>query len=314
MNVVYKKWNPDEGLEEVQAKIYTGVSGLPARPEDIKPRNIQRGEDSTRYVLTKEGDPLAYITSWIHDDNPEEGGIGYPWSLPDCPGEAKEKVFDELFTYLKKEKKLKKINTGIVLTSKIAKDQIKFFEKRGFKETERAYRYSSDLDVGKMASKKLEGKAASLTSRPATMDDIDLLTEVALSDDQLKRAFPDEDGFRNYFENRVLKDGHAVLVLDGDKVVAASAALKLKPDGLFLFGDEERVLMRFTAIRPGYNYAWKRLVLEIAKEVKNAGWEDTPIRVGFGFSTEGAVASGVAGIQPELDEFELFMAYQVEAK
>ena len=32
MNVVYKKWNPDEKLEEAQAKIYTGVSGLPARP------------------------------------------------------------------------------------------------------------------------------------------------------------------------------------------------------------------------------------------------------------------------------------------
>ncbi|MHA1964503.1 MAG: hypothetical protein ACXACG_01460 [Candidatus Thorarchaeota archaeon] len=312
MNVVYKKWNPDEKLEEVQAKIYTGVSGLPARPEEIKPRNIQRGEDSTRYALTKKGDPLAYVTSWLSDENPEQGGIGYPWSLPDCPSEAKEKIFNELFTHLKKEKKLKDIRTGIVLTSKIAKDQIKFFEERGFKEVERAYRYSKDLDVEKMASKKLEGKLAKLASRPATKDDVDLLIEVALSDPQLKRAFPDEEGFRNYFETRVLEDGNAVLILDGDKVVAASAALKLKPDGLFLFGDEERVLMRFTAIRPGYNYAWKRLVVEIAKVVKTAGWKDIPIRVGFGFSTEGAVASGMAGILPEMEEFELFMSYKVE--
>lgn len=312
MNVVYKKWNPDEKLEEAQAKIYTGVSGLPARPEEIKPRNNERGVDSTRYALTKEGEPLAYVTSWLSDENPEQGGIGYPWSLPDCPPEAREKIFDELFTHLKNDKKLKDIRTGIVLTSKIAKEQLKFFKERGFKEVERAYRYTKDLDVEKMASKKLEGKAAKLTSRAATKDDVDLLIEVALSDQQLKRAFPDEDGFRNYFEGRVLKDGHAVLVLDGDKVVAASAALKLKPDGLFLFGDEERILMRFTAIRPGYNYAWKRLVVEIAKEVKNAGWKDTPIRVGFGFSTEGAVASGMAGILPEMEEFEIFMSYVVE--
>lgn len=312
MNIVYKKWNPDEKLEEAQAKIYTGVSGLPARPEEIKPRNIQRGEDSTRYVLTKEGEPLAYVTSWISDENPTEGGIGYPWSFPECPPEAKEKIFNELFTHLKEDKNLKDIRTGIVLSSKIAKDQIKFFEEKGFKEVERAYRYSKDLDIEKMASKKVEGKAAKLTSRPATREDIDLLIDVALSDPQLNRAFPNEDGFRAYFENRVLKDGHAVLVLDGDKVVAASAPLKMNPNGVFLLGDEERTLMRFIAIRPGYSYAWKRLVVEIAKEVKKAGWTKTPLRLSFGFSTEGAIASGIAGMSPEMEEFELFMKYEVE--
>ena len=314
LNVVYKKWNPDEKLEEAQAKIYTGVSGLPARPDQIKPRNIERGEDSTRYALTKDGEPLAYVTSWISDDTPGQGGIGYPWSLPDCPSEAKEKIFNELFTHLKTDKKLTDIRTAIVLTSKIAEEQIKFFEKKGFKEDERAYRFTKDLDVEEMASKKFEGKAVELTSRQATKDDVDLLIDVALSDPQLRRAFPNEEGFRNYFENRVLKDGHAVLLLDGDKVVAASAALKLDPDGVFLFGDEERILMRFTAIRPGYNYAWKRLVAEVAKEVKSAGWSDIPIRVGFGFSNNSAVASGMAGILSEMNEFELFMKYTVEKK
>ena len=314
MNVVYKNWNPDDGLEEVQATIYTGVSGLPARPEEIKPRNIQRGENATRYALTKEGEPLAYVTSWIHDDNPTEGGIGYPWSLKDCPAEAKEKIFDELFTHLKEEKKLKEINTGIVVTSKIVKDQVKFFEKRGFEEYERAYRYTKDLDVEKLASKKLEGKYAELKSRIATKDDVDALVEVSLSDPQLRRAFPDEEAFKNYFENRVLEQGNAVMLLDGDKVVAASAALKLKPDGIFLFGEDERILMRFTAIRPGYRYAWKRLVVEVAKDVKNSGWKDIPIRVGFGFSTNGAIASGMAGIETDLEEFEIFMKYKVDAK
>ena len=308
MNVIYKKWNPDEGLEEIQAKIYTGVSGLPARPEDIKPRNIHRGEDATRYVLSKDGEALAYVTSWVNNENPEQGGIGYPWSFPECPADAKDKIFDELYTHLKKEKKLKEIRTGIVLTSKIAGEQIEFFEKRGFKEVERAYQFNRDLAVEELAKKNLEGKAASLTSRIATSDDIDLLVELTLSDQQLKNAFPDEEGFRNYFENRVLKDGHAVLVFDGDKAVAASAALRLEPDGSILLGDEERIIMRFTAIRPGYNHAWERLVVEFAKEMKNAGWSDIPIRIRFGFNAEGAVASGLAGITPELNEYEIFMA------
>jgi len=308
VNVIYKKWNPDEGLEEIQAKIYTGVSGLPARPEDIKPRNIHRGEDATRYVLSKDGEALAYVTSWVNNENPEQGGIGYPWSFPECPADAKDKIFDELYTHLKKEKKLKEIRTGIVLTSKIAGEQIEFFEKRGFKEVERAYQFNRDLAVEELAKKNLEGKAASLTSRIATSDDIDLLVELTLSDQQLKNAFPDEEGFRNYFENRVLKDGHAVLVFDGDKAVAASAALRLEPDGSILLGDEERIIMRFTAIRPGYNHAWERLVVEFAKEMKNAGWSDIPIRIRFGFNAEGAVASGLAGITPELNEYEIFMA------
>lgn len=312
MKVVYKKWNPDDGLEEVQAKIYTDVSGLPARAEEIKPRNIERGEDSTRYALTKDGEPLAYVTSWINDENPSEGGIGYPWSMKDCPEEAKLKIFDELFTHLKKEKKLEEINTGIVLTSKIAKDQVKFFKERGFEEHERAYRYTKDLDVEKLASKKLDGKYAKLKSKIATKDDVDALIEVSMSDPQLRRAFPDEEQWKNYFENRVMEQGNAIMLLEGDKVVAASAALKLKPDGVFLFGEEERILMRFTAIRPGYRYAWKRLAVEIAKDVKNSGNQDTQMRVGFGFSSNAAIASGIAGIDSDLEEFEIFMKYKVK--
>ncbi len=312
MNIIYKKWNPDEKLEEVQAKIYTEVSGLPARPEEIKPRNIQRGEDSTRYVLSKEGEPLAYVTSWINDENPTEGGIGYPWSMKDCPEEAKLKIFDELFTHLKEEKKLKEINTGIVLNSKIYKDQIKFFKERGFEEYERAYRYLKDLDVEELAKKKLEGKPAKLKSRIATKDDVDALIEICLADPQLKRAFPDEEGFRNYFENRVLPQGNAIMILDGDTLVAASAALKMEPRGSFLIGDEERYIMRFTAIRPGYRYAWTRLAVEIAKDMKNSGIKDIPLRVGFGFSSDGAIATGVAGIDSNLDEFEIFMKYKVK--
>ena len=40
MKVKYMKWESGQGLEEVQAKIYTEVSGLPARAEQIGPRNV----------------------------------------------------------------------------------------------------------------------------------------------------------------------------------------------------------------------------------------------------------------------------------
>jgi len=58
MIVKYKKWESGKGLEEIQANIYTEISGLPAQAERIGPRNDERGEDATRYALTEDGKPL----------------------------------------------------------------------------------------------------------------------------------------------------------------------------------------------------------------------------------------------------------------
>ncbi len=314
MKVNYKKWESGQGLEEIQANIYTEVSGLPARAEEIGPRNDRRGKEATRYALTEDGKPLAYITSSISDSEPGRAHIGYPWSLPDCSEETKDILFNELMSDLYSRDDVTEIRTGVVLNSKTKKDQIKYFMKRGFIENERVFRYHADLDVVETSKKKIEGKSSEYKSKVATEDDVNTLVELCLSDDSINRAFPDAEAFGNYFRNRVLKDGHCVMLYDGDKVIAASAPLRHKPDGQFLSGDEERIIMRFTATSPGYSFVWDRLVAEIAKECKSAGWTDLPIRAGFGYRAEGAVAIGLAKMTSNLEPFEIFFVHKAEKK
>ena len=62
--------------------------------------------------------------------------------------------------------------------------------------------------------------------------------------------------------------------------------------------------MRFTAIRPGYDYAWPRLLVEMAKECKKAGWKDIPIQVESWVSGNSAAIAGLAEIRSELTDFE----------
>ena len=312
MKIVYKNWEPDQGLEDAQEKIYTTVSGLAAQAEQIRARNIERGNEATKYALTKEGEPLAYVTSYEYRDDTNRVGIGYPWSMEDCPTEAKEKIFNELMEHLKAKDDVGEIRTSVVLASKIKDEMVEFFEKNGFTEVERGFRYTTDLDVVETSKSKITGQAESLTGRVATEEDIDVLYEVSMADDFTKGAFPNEEAWRAYFKDRVLKDGHAVIVFDGDKAVAASAPLRYKPDGVFLSGDEERIIMRFTSIRTGYSDLWHRLVVEVAKECKSAGWTDIPIRVGYGYTASGPAAIGLAQLKPEIEAYDIGFAFKKE--
>ena len=167
------------------------------------------------------------------------------------------------------------------------------------------------MDVKETAKLKASDEAAGFSSRVATEKDIDSLVEVCLADQYLRGAFPSEEAFREYFKDRVLKDGHAVMVFDGDKIIAATAPLRFQPDGAFLTGDEERFIMRFTAVRPGYEFAWQRLVIELAKECESSGMTDIPIRTGIGFTAQGAAAVGMAMIRPEIQEYQIGYALRL---
>lgn len=314
MKVQYKKWESGKGLEDIQAKIYTEVSGLQARAEQIAPRNDDRGSDATRYALTEDGKPLAYVTSATGGDEPWRGFIGYPWSMKDCPSEVKDKIFDELLDHVYSIDGVKQVRTAVVEGSKTKKEQIKYFKEKGFVEAERYFTYSKDLDIEKSAAidikKKFEGKEAELTSRVATEEDIPALVELCLADPNLRRAFPTDEAFSAYFKDRVLKDGHCVMLFDGDELVSASAPLKFAPDGNILQGDEERYIMRFTAARSGYEFAWNRLTIELAKECKASGMTDLPLRTWFGFRAQGAAAIGLANMNPDIELTEIFYVHQ----
>ncbi|MFX1508871.1 MAG: hypothetical protein ACFFBR_01060 [Promethearchaeota archaeon] len=307
MKIVYRHWEPDQGLEDIQAKIYTEASGLPVRAEQIRARNMSRDPKMTRYALKENGDPLAYITS--RDSTSEKGRtyIGYPWTMPGAPPDVQAKLFDDLFAFLKKRKETEEIATTVVLSAKIAKQQLAYWQEKGFEEDERLYRYLLDFTVKEIGSWKLGKELTTLTSREATNKDLKYLYEISKLDPTLSGEFQTEEARESYFKDRVLKDGHAVLLFDKEKVIAASAPLKIEPDQLFLIADEPRVIMRFTAIRPGYQYAWKRLVVEIAKEMKTAGWSDIPLRTNFFFSTNAPIAINFAEMRPELQMFEIIL-------
>lgn len=312
MDVKYKKWKSGEGLEEVQARIYTEVSGIPARAEEIGPRNDERGTEASRYAFSKEGEPLAYITSLVSDEALGRIHIGYPWSLPNCPVEVKDKLLSDIITHYKGQETTKQIRTSVVLASKTKDAQIEFFEKRGFVEDEKAYRFAKDYDIVKTSKLELSGSEANLKCKIATDDDLDTLIELTKADPYMSQAFPNDDAYVPYFKDRVLKDGHAVILYDGDKAVAASAPLLFKPDGRLLDGDEDKVIMRFTSLLPGYTYAWSRLLVEVAKEAKKAGLKDYPIRAMFGFLSRGSVVGGMARIEPDFEEVETFFVLRDE--
>ena len=312
MKVVCKKWNTDDGLEDIQAKIYTEASGLPAQGWQIRDRNIQRGEDATRYALTEDGKPLAYVTSSVSDSEPGRANIGFPWTMPDCPPEVQKKLFKEQFEYLRNRDDIDRITTGIVLRSKIKDKQDKFFRELGFSDHETYYQYSVDFDVKETANKEVKGKAAKLRAKSATEGDIDLLVDLCMADEQLREAFTNREGFVSYFKDRVFPTRAPIILFDGDAAVGATAPLRTSPDNVNIPADSERIILRFRALKPGYDYAWERLLVELAKDCKEAGWTDVPILSSFGFSAEGPEAEAIVRMKPGFTAYEKFLIYRKE--
>ncbi|MHA2427997.1 MAG: hypothetical protein ACXADB_08240 [Candidatus Hermodarchaeia archaeon] len=313
MKVIYRHYEPAQNLEEIRAKIYTTASGLPATADLIRLQAMNSDPKLMRFAFTEKDEPLAYISASGSDSQPWTIGMGYPWALPGCPSNVQEKIFKDLVNYIKENEKIHEIVTGVALTSKIADEHIRFFTEKGFTEKERVFFYALDYDVTEVSGWKLTKDIRSLSSRVATKKDVNRLIEVCMSDPNTRNAFPTKEAWESYFKDRVLKDGHAVMVFKGDQVVAASAPLRFKPDGIFLRGKEERTIMRFRAVRPGYRAAWKRLLIELAKETVAAGWTDLPLREQIFFSTNELTAPILAEQHPDIEEAQIILSYQPQS-
>ena len=313
MKVNYRHYEPEQKLEEIRAEIYTAASGLPASPDIIRVQAQNSDPKLMRFAFTDKDEPLAYISASGSDTQPWTIGMGYPWALPGCPPAVQEKLFKDLVSYITENDKIQEIVTGVSLTSKIADEHIRFFEKHGFTEKERVYLYALDYDVSEVSGWKLTKELRAFRSRVATKKDVDRLIEVCQSDPNTRNAFPTQEAWKSYFEDRVLKDGHAVMVFEGDQVVAASAPLRFKPDGIFLRGKDERIILRFRAVRPGFQAAWKRLLIEIAKEAVAAGWTDLPLREQIFFSTNQLTAPILAHQHPDIEETQIILSYKPQS-
>ena len=201
--------------------------------------------------------------------------------------------------------KTKEIRSVFVLNPEITKTQFEFMKKKEFEIEEYIFRYHLDYDVKEITNWKLDEQEQQLTSRQASDNDLNLLMEIANADTELRNEWNTEDDMKSYFTDRVLKDGHAILLFDDEKIIAASAALRFNPNGLHLLGDEERIVMRITAIRPEYPHAWKRLVYEIGKECEKVGWTDIPLRIQSYYTSNSTIAIGIQTVKQNWRAWEV---------
>lgn len=266
MKIVYRYYEPNQGLEEIQARLFNQATNGNATAEQIQNRYETEQTDPrfVRYAFTEEGEPLAYCQARIEEN--QSIAIGYPWAIPDCPTEVQEKLFDELLQYIKRSNP-KEIHYWLNVNWK---DQIEFFRKKGFIRSISGFAY--DFDVNQLSQKRID---QTFSTRIATDDDLNTLLEIAKVDKDLKRVFT-EKGFISYFKDKVLYDGHCVLTFKDNLVVSATAPLREWPDKR---KDDKFMILRFTATRPSFFKSWKTLLIAVAKECVTAGWTDLSLRV-----------------------------------
>jgi hypothetical protein len=110
----------------------------------------------------------------------------------------------------------------------------------------------------------------------------------------------------DYFTNKVLADGHAVLVFKDEKIVCASAPLRDTDQE-----ENDHIFLRFAATRKGYETAWRMLITGIAKECVSAGseWTSYPLQVHVEADSERAniIKSLKPKIKPSYDFYVLLL-------
>lgn len=312
MKVVYRHYEHNQGLEEQQAKVYMEVSGLPANAEEIKRRfkGEERDPQSARYVLTEDGQLLAYVqtSEWVARSGTHI--ISYPWALPECPSEAQEKIFDELLTWLQDTIRPQVIAGEVVFETPTTDERIKFFQRKGFVEKEHLYVNSVDLDLIEVSKWETNDEIASYTCRTGTIEDLDQLIEVCHADNYMRDVFPSVEEAKYFFEKTFLKDSHNKLIIKDNQVVSVGNPNRRK---VKRGNKPEKELVSLTsATRLEHPQAWKRLLIEIAKECLRSGWENLPLRISclfFGYSMN---AIFLAELQEEIEDIAVLFVYTNE--
>ncbi|NIW13906.1 MAG: hypothetical protein GWN31_08240, partial [Candidatus Thorarchaeota archaeon] len=116
------------------------------------------------------------------------------------------------------------------------------------------------------------------------VEDLDLICELCLSDPNYQFFTPEVA--KNYFSPIITERGYFMLVFDEKQLVTAGGVIHLKPgESVIKENKTELISIRVSPTRPRFNYAWKRMVIEVAKESIKNGTKDLPLRVDFRFFT-----------------------------
>ena len=267
MKVNYSYYEPNKGFEKLQAQIYNEFTKKYERHATAIAEQIQQRYETEKpdpkgikYAFKEDGSPLAYIQTRVTEateQNKRRTWIGYPWAAEDCP-EVQEKLYSEMFEYVKQRDPENEIVMGYI--SDCFTEPISFAKSKGFEIIDEAIQYAIDV---KKAS-KIESQGFKV--RIATIEDLDALIELCKSDPNLEDAFPNEEAWISYFKDRVLPDGHTILISKDDQLIGAGAPLKGVVEG--------GILIRFSAVRPGFEDARDALIVEISKHNVESGWQD----------------------------------------
>ena len=285
-NIRYEYYSPNKGLEEIQAHIFNINTQGRVTAKDIEHKIAKMRKDPKllRYAFSEEGKPLAYIQA--SQVSSSVYYLGYPWCLPECPSSVQEKLFTDMLEYLK-AKDLDEIQYWL---NAIHTEAIAFFESKGFIQQIKGVTYKFNLQ--KIKDHPLE--PSEYTTHLATQEDVEILVEIGTIDKELQQAGLTGEWLKNYFETKVLTDGHCIMVKEEGKIICASAPLR-DPHGT----ESNNIILRFTATRPGYEDAWPNLIIEIANECIKAGW-DLPLHVNL--EDESKVAKLLLPLQPKISE------------
>ncbi|WP_455142866.1 hypothetical protein [Candidatus Hodarchaeum mangrovi] len=314
MELVYRYYEPDQGLEAQQAQIYKKVSGLPADAGEIERRfkGEKRDPKSARYVLTEDGKLLAYVQTSLWPIRPGTFILSYPWALPECPLEAQEKIFDELLTWLKNTVHPNEIVGEVVLNTPTTDDRIQFYKRKGFIEKERIYTSSINLDLSEVSKWEMNEELLSYSTQLATRNDHDQILEVFQADLFIRDVFPSKEEARYFLQNSVPEDSPSILILKNNQIVSAGFASRQKVKGSNSQEDEKEVITILSATRPEHPQAWKRLLIEISKKCLENNWGNLPIRISSIFFAYSMNAVHIAELNKDITASAVILSYKDE--
>lgn len=312
MKIIYQHYSPDRGLENQQADVYMKASGLPADAEEIKRRfkGEKRDPQSARYALTEEGQLLAYVqvSKWVA--RPGTYIISYPWAVPECPPEVKEQIFDELLAWLVNTVQPQVITGEVVYNTPTTDDRTAFFLRKGFIEQEYLFEDSIVVKLEDVANWEISEHLTSYTCRIGTAADLNQILEVLHADNYMRDVFPSVEEATYYIEETFLKDPHNKLIFKNNQLVSMGLPYRKKITRGKMKGKE--VIGFRSATRSEYLEAWRYLLIEIAREGLDKGWNELPLQITSLFFSYSINAIHLAQMQGGLELMAVLYSYPLD--
>jgi len=267
-DVNYRTYEPNKRLEELQAKSFNQANNRNVTAKEIQERYEEEKIDpkTVRYAFSNDNKPLAYVQARDYQAFGETH-IGYPWTMPECPPEVKNKLYDDLLAYVKTR------NTGLKLKMNVPPDKIDFATKRGFKEELHLIRYKIDFDK----LKTYNDSELKYNLRKATEDDLESIKNGYLEAYQISNA-SDSERIAKYTKER-FNENHLVVAFHENTVIGASAP--------FIKGDspnpdnEANLILRFLYTKKGHEDLIPLLFKKSMELSMEANWDNNSILITF---------------------------------